>query len=75
MVKLEGTTKPIMIGAAMTATGYFFAFGLGTSIYAAVRLAKHLFWGTGTSNRESTKIGIAMIVGFLCLYSAALLHA
>jgi len=71
---------PGVIGAAtdyywLYDTTYFFAFGLGTSLYAAVRLAKPLFWDTGGSNWESTKIAIAMIIGFLCLYGAALLHS
>jgi hypothetical protein len=47
-------------------TTYFFAFGLGTSLYAVVRLAKPLFWEGGGSSWESTKIAIAMILGFLC---------
>jgi len=71
---------PGVVGAAtdyylLYDTTYFFAFGLGTSIYAAVRLAKPLFWDTGGSNWESTKTAIAIILGFLCLYGAALLHA
>ena len=71
---------PGIIGAAtdyywLYDTTYFFAFGLGTSLYAAMRLAKPLFWDTGGSSWESTKIAIAIIIGFLCLYSAALLHS
>ena len=71
---------PGVIGAAtdyywLYDTTYFFAFGLGTSLYAAVRLAKPLFWDTGGSSWESTKIAISMILGFLCLYGAALLHS
>jgi len=71
---------PGVVGAAtdyflLYDTTYFFAFGLGTSLYAAVRLAKPLFWDTGGPDLESTKIAIAMIVGFLCLYGAALLHS
>jgi hypothetical protein len=71
---------PGVIGAAtdyylLYDTTYFFAFGLGTSLYAVVRLAKPLFWESGGSSWESTKIAIAMILGFLCLYGAALLHS
>jgi hypothetical protein len=71
---------PGVIGAAtdyywLYDTTYFFAFGLGTSLYAAVRLARPLFSETGGSKWESTKISIGMILGFLCLYGAALLHA
>lgn len=53
---------------------YVFAFGLGTSIYAAVRLARPLFSGTG-SKSESVKIALLIILGFTCLYTAALLHS
>jgi hypothetical protein len=53
---------------------YVFAFGLGTSTYAALRLARPLFHGTG-SKSESTKMAIMMILGFTCLYLAALLHS
>jgi hypothetical protein len=53
---------------------YVFAFGLGTSTYAALRLARPLFQGTG-SRGESTKVALLMILGFTCLYLAALLHS
>ncbi len=53
---------------------YVFAFGLGTSTYAALRLVRPLFQGTG-SNSESTKVALVMILGFTCLYLAALLHS
>ena len=71
---------PGVIGAAtdyywLYDTTYFFAFGLGTSIYAAVRLAKPLFVTGGESKGDSTKIAVAVVVGFLCLYGAALLHS
>jgi hypothetical protein len=56
-------------------TAYFFAFGLGTSIYAAVRLAKPLFWDSNTPNSESVRIALLIIFGFLCLYLAALFHS
>jgi hypothetical protein len=51
---------------------YVFAFGLGTSLYAAARLARPLFEGTG---RDGSRIAIAIAVGFTCLYLAALLHS
>jgi len=71
---------PSLIGAttgyyvAYDAT-YFFALGTGTSTYAALRLARPLFLGMGaaTSN-ESVKIGLLLVVGFLCIYVAALFH-
>jgi hypothetical protein len=53
---------------------YVFALGLGTSIYAAARLARPLFQGTG-SESESIKMALVMILGFTCLYTAALLHS
>jgi Kef-type K+ transport system membrane component KefB len=54
---------------------YVFAFGLGTSIYAAIRLARPLFEGAATSRHESTKVAILILIGFTCLYLAALLHS
>ncbi len=56
-------------------TTYFFALGTGTSIYAAFRLAKPLFWNSNASNSESIRIALLMILGFLCIYFAALFHA
>lgn len=56
-------------------TTYFFAFGLGTSIYAAIRLAKPLFWDENISNSESLKIALLVLFGFLCIYFAALFHS
>jgi len=53
---------------------YIFALGLGASIYAAVRLARPLFKASGSSS-ESIKIALVMILGFTCLYLAALLHS
>ena len=56
-------------------TTYAFAFGLGTSIYAAVRLAKPLFSSPVGSRGESLKIALLMFLGFTCIYIAALLHS
>jgi len=53
---------------------YVFALGLGTSIYAALRLAKPLYQGNG-STAESVKVAALVILGFACLYTAALLHS
>ncbi len=53
---------------------YVFALSLGTSIYAAVRLARPLFGGTG-SNSESLKTAVAVLLGLACIYLAALLHS
>ena len=53
---------------------YVFALGLGTSFYAALRLARPLYQGGGAS-MESVKVAIMIIIGFACLYTAALLHS
>jgi len=54
---------------------YVFALGLGTSIYAAARLARGMFEGPRTSGTDSTKMALMMLLGFTCLYLAALLHS
>jgi hypothetical protein len=56
-------------------TTYAFAFGLGTSLYAVVRLAKPLFSLSSESRGESLKVAICILLGFTCLYAAALLHS
>jgi hypothetical protein len=71
---------PGIVGAAtdyylLYDTTYFFAFGLGTSLYAALTLAKPLYAEVGMSGWESAKLALLIIFGFLCLYFAALLHA
>lgn len=71
---------PGLIGAATDYflaydTTYAFAFGLGTSTYAAVRLAKPLFAEPSASRASSVKMAIAGLIGFTCIYVAALLHA
>jgi zinc transporter ZupT len=53
---------------------YVFALSLGASLYAAVRLARPLFRTSGSSG-ESIKIALSIILGFTCLYLAALLHS
>lgn len=55
---------------------YFFALGTGTSIYAALRLARPLFMNMESNPRnESIKIGLVLVLGFLCIYFAALFHS
>jgi hypothetical protein len=71
---------PGVIGAAtdyfwLYDTTYFFAFGLGTSIYALARLAKPLFAEPSGSKWESLQIALLVAFGFLSLYGAALLHS
>ncbi len=53
---------------------YVYAVALGTSIYAALRLARPLFWEPG-SRSESLKVAIFILIGFTLLYTAALLHS
>jgi zinc transporter ZupT len=55
---------------------YFFALGTGTSIYAALRLARPLFLNAENSiSGGSIRIGLALALGFLCIYFAALFHS
>ena len=54
---------------------YVFALGLGTSVYALLRLARPLFEGSESAKWDSVKVAILVLVGFTCLYVAALLHA
>lgn len=72
---------PSLLGAA---TGYFltydatyfFALGTGTSIYAAIRLAGPLFTRAEASRpRDSLKIVMVLVLGFLAIYIAALFHS
>ena len=59
-------------------TSYFFAFGVTAAIYAVVRLVEpmaHGFSAGGTGpSAFGTKSFVALAVGFLLLYTAALLH-
>jgi zinc transporter ZupT len=54
---------------------YVFALGLGTSIYAAVRLARGMFESPRSSGTDSTKMALMILLGFTCLYLAAQLHS
>jgi zinc transporter ZupT len=70
---LVGATTGYFISYDAT---YFFALGTGTSIYAAFRLGRQVLQPTGASqSRESLKVSTALIIGFLLIYSAALLHS
>ncbi len=72
---------PSLLGAATgyiiaADTTYFFAFGTGTSIYAAIRLAAPLFSPAQSPKpRDSFKLAVALLLGFLAIYVAALFHA
>ena len=72
---------PSLIGAA---TGYYynwdatyaFALGTGTSIYAVLRLAAPLFPASSAAPSKPTmKIAIALVLGFMAIYFAALFHS
>jgi len=72
---------PSILGAA---TGYFisydatyfFALGTGTAIYTAFRLAKQVFRTPGRPrSAESLKVAVAVMIGFILIYLAALLHS
>lgn len=57
-------------------TTYFYGLGTGTSIYAAMRLAGGLFGGTESKlSNEALRIGIALVLGLLVIYVAALFHS
>ncbi|MDA4124220.1 MAG: hypothetical protein OK438_02025 [Thaumarchaeota archaeon] len=72
---------PSLIGAA---TGYyvsydatyFFALGTGTSVYAALKLAKPLFQGPEVAgSADSLKVALWLVFGFVCIYFAGLFHS
>lgn len=55
---------------------YLYALGMGTSIYALVRLAGPLFDNPqSTTSKEPIKIAILIALGLLSLYVAALFHS
>lgn len=54
---------------------YFFALGLGSSIYLALRLAKVIFTDSPPERNERPKFALAVIIGFILIYAAALLHS
>jgi zinc transporter ZupT len=71
---------PGLVGAATAYslsydTTYVFAFCLGTSFYAPVRIAKAFFVDRQPSRWDSAKVATAIALGLLSLYFAALLHS
>jgi zinc transporter ZupT len=54
---------------------YVFALGLGTSVYALLRLARPLFLASDSGRYDSLKTATWVVLGFTCLYAAALLHS
>ena len=57
-------------------TTYFFALGTGTSIYAAMRLLAPLFTpGQTIKSNYSISIAVALLLGFIAIYIAALFHS
>lgn len=74
-------TIPSLLGAA---TGYyltydssfFYALGTGTSVYALLRLAGPLYDNTQpTGSKETVRIAVAIIIGLITIYFAALFHS
>jgi hypothetical protein len=73
MPSLIGATTGYFVNYDAT---YFFALGTGTSIYAALRLARPLFANMeAAASTESVKIALLLVFGFLCIYLAALFHS
>ncbi len=73
-------TLPGIIGGATNYflnydTSFLFALGLGTSLYAPLRLAKPLFSDEGASRSDSIRFATCVLLGFGLLYLAALFHA
>jgi zinc transporter ZupT len=72
---------PSLLGAATRYilgydASYFFALGAGTSVYAAIRLAAPLFRTPEEArSRESMRLAIALFIGFIAIYIAALFHS
>jgi hypothetical protein len=72
---------PSLIGAATGYyltydSSYFYGLGVGTSLYAAMRLSGPLFVGTNSvDSRDAIRIAVMIILGFLSLYFAALFHS
>ncbi len=57
-------------------TTYFFALGTGTSIYAGMRLLAPLFKASEPfPSRDSIRIGVSLVLGFLAIYFSALFHS
>ncbi|MDG6985741.1 MAG: hypothetical protein JRM73_03235 [Nitrososphaerota archaeon] len=73
---------PSAVGAAVGYfvsfdTTYFYAFGVTAALYAAMRLGEALSHGSAegwTPSRYGLKTFSALLIGFLLLYTAALLH-
>lgn len=55
---------------------YFYALGLGASVFALTRVGKALYRPDGGGGRGlSAKVAVAATLGFLLIYLAALLHS
>jgi len=63
---------PLVLAYPTADFTYVFAFGLGTSLYALVRLARPLY---EDAKSDSVKVALFLLLGFTCLYLAALLHS
>ena len=56
-------------------TTYIYALGLGASVYALSRLGRSLYSDEAQSPSLSLKMALAAVIGFLLLFSSALLHS
>ncbi len=56
-------------------TTYAFALSTGASIYAGLRLSKPLFGDRSSPGTDSLRLALVIVMGFLCLYLAALFHS
>ena len=73
LASLVGATAGYLVSLDTT---YFFALGTGTSIYAAMRLVGPLFAPSQiTKSNYSVLIAVALLVGFIAIYFAALFHS
>jgi len=55
---------------------YLFALGTGSGVYVGVRLAKSMVTGPqGEGRKQNAKLVAAMLLGFILIYVAALLHS
>ncbi len=55
---------------------YIFALGLGASVYAAARITRPMFSLDGAAQSGlSVRMSVAVLIGFLLIFTAALLHS
>jgi hypothetical protein len=81
LILTGGFALPSLLGAitgyfiSYDAT-YFFALGTGTSIFVAFKLARQVLNPTEPHRGHwPLKVSVALAVGFIMIYAAALLHS